>query len=99
MVDWRISLVKACVTKYFRKECGDLDEVTSDNDDDKDDDYDSNSKDVEVVKIGTGEALTMLDRLVNLKDLSKKERKKLSCRHERQIREDKKAKHKAKPYQ
>ena len=77
MVDWRISLVKACVTKYFRKECGDLNEVTSDNDDDKDDDYDSNSKDVEVVKIGTGEALTMLDRLVNLKDLSKKERNSL----------------------
>ena len=37
-----------------------------DNDDDKDDD-DANSKDVEVVEIGTGEALTMLDGLVNLR--------------------------------
>ena len=37
------------------------------NDDDDDDDDDANSKDVEVVEIGTGEALTMLDRLVNLK--------------------------------
>ena len=36
-----------------------------DNDDDNDDD--ANSKDVELVEIGTGEALTMLVRLVNLK--------------------------------
>ena len=40
--------------------------MASDNDDDKDDD-DANSKDVEVVEISTGEALTMLDRLVNLR--------------------------------
>ena len=46
-----------------------MNEVGSDNDDDDDDD--PNSKDVEVVEIGTGEALTMLDRLVNLKYLSK----------------------------
>ena len=44
--------------------------MSSDNDDDKDDD-DPNSKDVEVVEIGTGEALTLLDRLINLKELSK----------------------------
>ena len=44
--------------------------MTSDNDDDDDDD-DANSKDVEVVEIGTGKTLTMLDRLVNLKYLSK----------------------------
>ena len=44
--------------------------MSSDNDDDKDDD-DPNGKDVEVVEIGTGEALTLLDRLVNLKELSK----------------------------
>ena len=59
--------------EYLRKECGDLNEVASDNDDDKDDDDDANSKDVEVAEIGTGETL-MLDRLVNLKYLSKKER-------------------------
>ena len=68
-----VSSVKACVTEYIRKECGDLNEVAADNDDKKDDDDDTNSKDVEVVEIGTGEALTMLDRLVNLKDLSKEE--------------------------
>ena len=40
-----------------------MNEVASDNDDDDDDDDDPNSKDVEVFEIGTGEALTMLDRL------------------------------------
>ena len=46
--------------------------MTSDNDDDDDDDDDdANSKDVEVVEIGTGKTLTMLDRLVNLKYLSR----------------------------
>ena len=41
--------------------------MSSDNDDDKDDDDDANSKDIEDVEIGTGEAVTMLDRLVNLR--------------------------------
>ena len=40
--------------------------MASDNDDDKDYD-DANDKDVEVVEISTSEALTMLDRLVNLR--------------------------------
>ena len=76
------------MAKYFRKEHRNLNEVASDNgdykdDDDDNDDDDGNSKDieivevVEVVEIGTGEALTMLDRLVNLKYLSKKERNSL----------------------
>ena len=66
------------MAKYLRKECRDLNEVASDNDDDKDDDdYDVNSKDADVVEIGTDEALTMLDRLVNLKYLSKEERNSL----------------------
>ena len=64
------------MAKYLKKECGDLNEVASDNDDDKDDD-DSNGKDVEVVEIGTGEALTMLDRLINLKYLPKEGRNSL----------------------
>ena len=66
------------MAEYLRKGCGDLIEVASDNDDvkddDDDDDDDTNSKDVEVVEIGIGETLTMLDRLVNLKNLSKEER-------------------------
>ena len=48
------------MAEYLRKECGDLNELASDNDD-------ANSKDVEVVEISTGEVLTMLDRLVNLR--------------------------------
>ena len=52
--------------------------MVSHNDDDyKDGDDDANSKGVEVVEIGTGEALTMLDKLVNLKYLSKEERNSL----------------------
>ena len=46
--------------------------MAPDNGDDKGDD-DANSKDVEAVEIGTGEALTILDKLVNLKYLSKEE--------------------------
>ena len=66
------------MTKYLRKECGDLNELASDNDNGKDDDDDdANSKD-ELVEISTGEAPTMLDSLANLKYLSKEERN--SCR-------------------
>ena len=42
--------------------------MASDNVDDKDDDDHANSKEVDVVEIDTGEALTMLDRLVNLEE-------------------------------
>ena len=69
------------------------------NNDDKDDDDDASSKNVEVAEIGTGEALIMLYRLVNLRKLTIKGRKKLSCPHERQIKEDKSAEQKSKPYQ
>ena len=48
-------------------------------DDDDDDDDDANSKDVEVVEIGTGQALTILDRLVKLKDQSKEGRNSLAA--------------------
>ena len=42
--------------------------MASDNDNNKDDDDDdTNNKDVEVVEISTGEALAMLDRLLNLR--------------------------------
>ena len=49
------------MTKYLRKERGDLNKVVSDNDDDKNDDYDANSKNVDVIEIGTGKALTKPD--------------------------------------
>ena len=51
--------------------CSGLSEVVSDNDDDKndeDDDDDDNSKDIEVIEIGTGETMKMLDRLVNMEE-------------------------------
>ena len=52
--------------------------MNSDNHDEKDDD-DANSKDVEVVEIGTpGELLTMRESLVNLKYRSKEERNSLA---------------------
>ena len=60
------------MAEYLRKECGDLNEVGSDNDDEKDDDNDddddddANSKNVEVAEIVAGEAIIMHDRLVNL---------------------------------
>ena len=59
------------MAEYLRKGCGDLIEVASDNDDVKNVDDD---EDVEVVKIGIAEIITILDRLVNLKYLSKEER-------------------------
>ena len=73
------------LVRYLKKECGDLNEVTSDNngdknnddDDDDDDDDDANSEDIEVVGIGTGEAPTMLNRLVNLKYQSKEDKNSL----------------------
>ena len=77
MVDWRVSSVKACSTEYLRKECDDLNEGASDNDDDKEDDDDADSNDVEFVEIGTSEALTILESLVNLKDQSKEGRNSL----------------------
>ena len=62
--------VQPVAAEYLTKEYGDLNEMASDNIDDKDDDDDDddvNSKDVEVVEISTGEALKMLNWLVNLK--------------------------------
>ena len=60
-------MVQLFVAEYLRKEYGDVNEVASDNNDDNDDDDDANSKDAEVVEINTGDALKMLDRLVNLR--------------------------------
>ena len=65
------STVQSSVAGYLRKEWGNLTEVTSDNDEGDDDDV--NSKDDQVVEIGKAEALTTLDKLVNLIHLSKEE--------------------------
>ena len=76
MADWKVSSVKGSMTEYLRKQWSDLNKAASDNEDDKNDD-DANSKDIEVVEIGTGEVLTMFDWLINLKDLSVEERNSL----------------------
>ena len=70
----------------------DNDDVKDDDDDDDDDD--AKSKDVEVVKIGIGEILTILDRLVNLKYQSKEERNFVAMK----FKLDKSAEPKAKPH-
>ena len=62
------------MAQYLRKGYGDLTAVASDNDNVKDDDDYANSKNVGIFKIGIGEIITILDRLVNLKYLSKEER-------------------------
>eukprot|EP00795_Rhopilema_esculentum_P005002 gene5002-107_t len=65
-VDWRVTSVETYVGGYLRKESGveDVEEVLSD-DSDKDDE----NANVEE-RITTYEALTMIDQLINLKDLS-----------------------------
>ena len=53
------STVQSFLAKYLRKECGDLNEVASDNDDVKDDDddydYDPNRKDAEAWQVSKPE--------------------------------------------
>ena len=51
--------------------------LDSDNDKDDGDDNDDNEVNTKVVEIGTREVLKMLNRLVNLKDLTKEERNSL----------------------
>ena len=85
-------------SEYLQKECGDVNEVALDSDDDKDDgdDNDDNEINSKVVEIGTREALEILDRLVNLKDLTKEEKN--SCGHERQIGNNNSSEQKTKPH-
>ena len=64
------------MAEYLSKECGDLNEVVSDNDDDEDDLDDAKCKEAEVAEIGTGEALTMFamkDKLEKIRVLNKKQ--------------------------
>ena len=74
-----MSSVEKCVSEYLRKESGvnDVEEVSSD-----DGDKDGENADVEE-KITTYEALTMIDKLINLKDLNIEERVSLSSLKER----------------
>ena len=88
------------MAKYLREEYNDLNEVTSDNDDDKDDaddDDGANSKDVEAVEIDTGGTNNVWE--VSKPEITAKGGNKLSCYHERQIKGDKSAEKKSKPYQ
>ena len=84
------------MAEYLRKECGDINEVASDNDDVKDDD-DANSKDVEVVEMHKWNTKNAWQ--VSKPEIPIKGRKELSCRYEIHIREDKSAEQKPKAYQ
>ena len=68
-VDWRVNSVRNCVAEYLRKESGedDIELVSSDNDDD-DVDVGNTEVELEFHKITTCEALTLLDKAVNLKE-------------------------------
>ena len=77
-VDLRVSSVQICVAENLRKESGkdDIEVVSSDGDDD-DVDVGNAEVEAEVHEITTCEALTFLDKLVNLKELNKDERVRL----------------------
>ena len=78
-VDGRVSSEQKCVAEYLRKESekDDIEVVSSGNDDD-DVNVGNAEEEAEVHEINTCEALTLLDKLVNLKKLSKDERATLS---------------------
>ena len=82
-VDWKVSSVEKCVNEYLRKESGvsDIEEVPSNDDDDDHDGDEYVDKSEE--KITTFEALTMVDKLINLQDLSTEDRANLSSLKER----------------
>ena len=78
-VDLRLSSARKCVAEYLRKESGKDDiEVVSSYDDDDDVDVGNAEVEAEVYVIATCETLTLLDKLVNLKELNKDERASLS---------------------
>ena len=80
-VDWRVSSVEKCVSEYLRKQSGvsDIEEVPSNDDNDDGDEYVDKSEE----KITTYEALTMVDKLINLKDLNTEDKAHLSSPKER----------------
>ena len=74
-VDWRVNSVEKCVAEYLCKESGKDDmEVVSSDDDDDDTNVGNAEVEVEVYEITTCKAFTLLDKLVNLKELNKGER-------------------------
>ena len=78
-VDGRVSSEQKCVAEYLRQESekDDIEVVSSGNDDD-DVNVGNAEEEAEVNEITTCKALTLLDKLVNLKKLSKDERATLS---------------------
>ena len=70
-VDWRLNSIQKYVAEYLRKESGkdDIEVVSSD-----DIDVGNAQVEVEVHEVTTCKALTLLDKLVNLKELNKDER-------------------------
>ena len=67
------------MAEYLRKESGEDDiEVVSSDDDDNNVDLRNTDVEAEVHEIATCEALTLLDKLVNMKELNKDKRASLS---------------------
>ena len=69
-VDWRVSSLRNCVAEYPQEESGeDSAKVASDSDDE--DDFGEEFAEIEVSR---EEALSLIDKIVNLKGLNKEER-------------------------
>ena len=74
MVDWRVSSVQNCIAEYLRKESReDPVKVVSDSADE-----DDVGEECDEVNVSREEALSMIDKLFNLKDLNKEERNSLA---------------------
>ena len=78
-VDLTVSSVEICVTEYLHKE-SEKDDIEVVQSDDEDDDADIGNVEVEaeVHEITTCKALTLLDKVVTLRELNKDERASLS---------------------
>ena len=74
-VDWKASSVKKCVSEYLRKEAGIEEDRESDRDESEDE---VQEVEVEPEEISSHEALIIIDKLMNLKELDSDERSSLS---------------------
>ena len=72
-VDWRVSSVKNCVKEYLQEESG-IDETHESDREESDDEV----EEVEPEEISPRDALIIIDKLMNLKELNSNERSSLS---------------------
>ena len=74
-VDWKVSSVKKCVSEYLRKEAGIAENHESDRDESEDE---VQEVEVEPEEISPHDALIIIDKLMNLKELNSDERSSIS---------------------